>query len=143
MVKEVAARPGNGEYCLHPSKAGGSCSAPNDACRDRDREGSDDEEEEENEDEELGTYDGISVPGIAVWYRNAALRKLWANASPEQRNAVERRKMKEKRGVKSGPSGDMELNSDVDGDSEQGGDTGNLREQKLEDIIRFVLISSG
>jgi hypothetical protein len=84
----------------------------------------DGDEEKEDEDED----DLINVPKVAVWYRNAVMKKLWANASPSQKDAVEHYKEEDEE-------------TDEDPDDETGDGNGVQRKQvkRLQEVMRYVI----
>jgi hypothetical protein len=89
----------------------------------QDREVEDDEGQDRAEDDE-GQDRVVNLPKVPIWYQNAVTKKLWEEASPSQKNAVEKYK-----------ENDRKTSSLVDDNM---GEDDRQKVTRLEEVVLFV-----
>jgi hypothetical protein len=92
-------------------------------------EGEEQEVDGEEVDASPQAHDDIRVPKVAVWYQNAVVNVLTVNASPSQKDAMKKYKLRFKGGQR----------VDSVGEAEEAEETEEERANRLNGILRFVL----
>jgi hypothetical protein len=86
---------------------------------------------QEVEDLDDDSHKSVIMPKVAVWYWNAVVGNLWANATPSQQDAVKWHRQQEEEGE--------ETDEDLDNELEDGEGAQQKQVKQLQEVITYVI----